>query len=532
MIARALFLHMLLASIWVRGMEIPKGKQMPNVGYIGKGYNLLTGNPHSFDGKLDPGFSAAILNLTYNDQVYLEQNSWVIPDSTSGVAVDSCSTEFGTRKIYGMKSYTDSLDGSVSADLTGWGAKFSASVSWKDVKQGTQSHRNVFLQSSATCTAYSVTADVFTPPKVTDNFLAGLNNLPTTYNSETASAFHFFIRYFGTHVMYGAEFGGMYGKISEFSHKAWFRMKTDELHVSVTAKYSSMISAGVNVTDKWKDVERFNSNSTHQYIFTKGGAYSANKTLWMEYVQSLPMPLTYHLIPLDYVVQDRFMPSTADKTALACLPARRASLKKALAHYCEYLKQEGKLSSCEPVGPTPTPENLYMPFAYDYFPAAPIYYNHECPPHAFLTQMWWREQPGKGLVSLKASCSDGGLLRWGDDHHGHWNQVLSCPDGFSRITGKAQQGYGIINVKVACFGEGKPIDFQSNANKEGKWTEPQTCPSDAPVISGLEVMFQTKWPNNHGIVNYRPRCSNGNAWWGRNAWNADHQRRLQSTVLV
>jgi hypothetical protein len=299
---------------------------------------------------------------------------------------------------------------------------------------------------------------------------------------------------------------------------------SNKVDVSVMAKYSSMVSAGIkfNSSREHDYVQVYDSNATHQYNFAKGGTYSANKQAWLLSVQRKPMPLVYHLMPLDSVLQDRFMPSTADEASLAALPARRASLKAALASYCHYLLQQGELSSCDPSAPDIIPYNLYMPFAYGYVPAAPIYYNRECPQDAYLTQMWWREKPGEGLVSLKATCSDGESLHWGDDAAGHWNQVLSCPDGFIRITGKAQQGYGIINVRVACMDQGTPTEFQSNANNAGEWKEPLTCPSDAPVLSGLEVMTTTGWFNDHGIVNYRPRCSNGNAF----------PRRLQTTMLV
>lgn len=233
------------------------------------------------------------------------------------------------------------------------------------------------------------------------------------------------------------------------------------------------------------------------------------------------MPLTYHLWPLDTLLDVRFMPSTVDNATLAVLPARKAALKAALAAYCSQLLHQGDLSSCDAPGPSPKPTkpvSVYLGWAYKYMPAAPTYHDYKCPGEAYLTQMWWREDPGEGLVSLKASCSDGTSLLWSNDTDGSWNQVLSCSDGFASITGKAQSGYGIINVKVDCIGN---QTFESNHNPEGEWEETLACPSDAPTLVGLEVMFQTSWPNNYGIVNYRPRCSNG-ALLG-------YRRRLQQT---
>jgi len=209
-----------------------------------------------------------------------------------------------------------------------------------------------------------------------------------------------------------------------------------------------------------------------------------------------------------------------DNATLASLPARKAGLRAALNAYCKLLLQDGDLSSCDAPAPNPIPKeevSKYLSWASGYFPAAPTYKNYACPEHAYLTQMWWREQTTKGLVDVKASCSDGTALRWADDDNGNWNQVLSCPNGFANIRGKAQSGYGIINVLVDCIEQGT---FQSNSNQEGEWKETLSCPSDAPVLVGMEVMYETGWPNDFGIVNYRPRCSNGNLFG----------RRLQTTI--
>jgi len=368
-------------------------------------------------------------------------------------------------------------------------------------------------------------ANAFVPPKVTKSFAAGITTLPTEYNSETASHFNFFIRNFGTHVMYGAEFGGAYGQVSEFTYTAWNKMKSDGLDVQIAASYSGMISAGAEVGSSTarEEAQSYNSNSSQQYIFTKGGHYTANRNAWMLSVRDDPMPLTYHLWPLDVLLESRFMPSTVDEATLAALPARKASLRAALASYCNRLQESGDLASCDAPGPNPVPSDTvtrYLPWAHNHVPSAPTYYNEACPDHAYLTQMWWKEQPGKGIVSLKASCSDGTALRWGERADGAWNQILACPFGFADITGKEQSGYGIVNVRVGCMEHGT---FQSNDNRDGNWANTLQCPSEAPVLFGFEVMFQTGWPHDKGIINFRPRCSNGNAF-GR--------RRLETTILV
>jgi len=166
---------------------------LPNVAYVGSGYNLLLGNPHSFTGKIDPGFEEPIFQLTYKERSHIAPGSWIVPDNTSALEIHNCRSDFGSSEIQGMKSYTSSLESSVQADFSGWGAAFSASTSWKHVEQGTETQHTIYMQSSATCSVYQVFANWFAPPKVTESFAIGISTLPTTYSSETAGAFHSFI---------------------------------------------------------------------------------------------------------------------------------------------------------------------------------------------------------------------------------------------------------------------------------------------------------------------------------------------------
>jgi len=264
--------------------------------------------------------------------------------------------------------------------------------------------------------------------------------------------------------MFGIEFGGEYGKVSEFTQQAWSTMISDGIDVKAAASYSGVISAGgqVNSSIARSNAATYDEASSYHYVFNKGGAYSENETVWMSSVRSQPMPITYHLNALDEVLDSRFMPSTVDAATLADLPARQASLKTALASYCSFLLSQGYLSSCSAPGPKPTPlpvvsqslnwANSYIPSSSSHAPVT--YFTQKCPSHAYLTSLWWREQGGYGLVSLKGTCSDGTALRWGNNNNGGWNQELHCAQGFSQIAGQYQSGYGMVNAGVTCFATG------------------------------------------------------------------------------
>merc|ERR1711974_329943 len=158
---------------------------------------------------------------------------------------------------------------------------------------------------------------------------AGVQMLPTSYSAATASKFDLFITTFGTHVMLGAQFGGVWGQVSKFSRSAWNNMVSNGLDVQASASYSGLMSAGASISSQ--------SARTDAQSFM-----------------------------------------SADPTTLA---AKRQSLKTALASYCSTLVAGGYISSCGAPGPDPTPvpaAREWMPWSYNYRPYGK-YYSQECP---------------------------------------------------------------------------------------------------------------------------------------------------------
>jgi len=487
------------------GASVSEGGNLPTIEYLGQGYNLLLGNPRGWTGTLDSGFQQSVLELTFDSG--LTVGTWTVPDDTDAVEVHNCATSFASQQIRGSESYSSSLKTSVSADFEGWGAAFSASAAYQHVEEGTSSDNSVYMQASATCSVYSVQVNTFAPPRVTQNFLLGVQHLPTTYDAANAADFNLFVSTFGTHVMHGAEFGGQWGQVSKFSQSSWANMISSGLDVSASASYSGVVSAGGSLSSETarSDAESFTSAATEQNHFNKGGTYSQDSTTWMTSVRAAPMPIYYQLWSLSDVLQPKFMPSSINATELA---GKRQGLAQALTAYCSTMVAAGYISSCDPPAPDPAvvPANReWLPFLYSHRPNG-IYYTQECPARAYIVEMVWSEQDGYGLVDLKATCSNTPTtsLRWTNNNHGDDNSALVCPYGFGGIQAKEQWGYGIINVRATCLGQ--TTQQESNTNSNGGWKDSQACPDDAQVLVGFEILEE----DGFGIVNYRPKCSNGN----------------------
>merc|ERR550532_1070223 len=91
-------------------LAVPK---LPNVGYLGQGYNIFKGNPQS-SSVVDPGFQQPLLGLTYEDESTTADGKYVIPDKTNAEQIAICNSKSETKTISGAKSYYESLTTDVS----------------------------------------------------------------------------------------------------------------------------------------------------------------------------------------------------------------------------------------------------------------------------------------------------------------------------------------------------------------------------------------------------------------------------------
>merc|ERR1719401_3360630 len=382
-----------------------------------------------------------------------------------------------STNITGMQSYTASLKLSISAQLPGWNSSFlepfSASSDYKDVEEETTKHSFVYTEASARTTVYQLMSQPNQPPQASANFVSGIHALPLNYSDENASAFTFFIDTFGTHVMYGAQFGGIWGQTSKFTRTAWKKLTQDLKDVVAAAKLSLEWAAGVDVGhgSGRNDTQTFINAAKDQKIFSKGGKYVSNSEEWRESVRKEPMPIHYHLWSLDTILQPWFMPSSVDADTLA---AKREGLQIALKRYCSSLVEAGITSSCDerPADPPiKAHQEVDLGPVSDWEPRgwAIGHVLKECPPGSYIMEMRWKELEGYGLVDLFAKCSDtiGTSFHWFNEQEWVWDSILECANGFSMVQAKEQSKYGIINVGATCAGDTEV--HLANKNVEGKW---------------------------------------------------------------
>lgn len=75
--------------------------------FIGKGYNLLAGNP--FTNHIDEGFTSPIFQLTYDKNQETQDGKYKIPDHTHSSEIPSCSMKSKVLEYTGTQNYQKEL---------------------------------------------------------------------------------------------------------------------------------------------------------------------------------------------------------------------------------------------------------------------------------------------------------------------------------------------------------------------------------------------------------------------------------------
>ena len=134
--------------------SVGDAKPLPNIGYLGSGYDFIAGNPegdtHSL---LDPGYRSPVIQLTWDKTVKhtTADQRYLVPTKSYGVGRVACQHATTATKVSSMSDYTESMQSDVSQDSSGSagysGFGFSVSV---EVQSSSSESKQDFAQNVAT----------------------------------------------------------------------------------------------------------------------------------------------------------------------------------------------------------------------------------------------------------------------------------------------------------------------------------------------------------------------------------------------
>jgi hypothetical protein len=336
---------------------------MNNIDFLLRGYNIMKGNPKAL-GRPDPGWRQSIFAGTYNngDDNKTTDNRYWVPDGTSIQPYEACRLSFETTEISGNKSYSDSLNVKVGVkagyDAVTWSASFSASTDYKEVTSGSSSDYRLYTQSEAECSLYIAQLQTSNMPNLTTNFNNAVAALPTEYD---AAEYHAFIDAFGTHYVNEVRMGASFGQQSELTKEAWSKALQEGTSIEVEAEaaaYGATLAAETATDENKERVEDFSKRRESSGVYSVGSAppRDGQALTWAnQVIKENPAPMSMQLVQIDEALVG----------ISAGISTKRENVRKALGSYCEALKIQGYVASCDapgsdnpfpnPPAPTPTP---------------------------------------------------------------------------------------------------------------------------------------------------------------------------------
>jgi len=286
----------------------------PNVRYLGRGYNVLKGNPND---QYDPGYLFSVLTFTQGEGRTSPGGRYKVPDQVQAFQVDSCSYKSQVSEIFGAKSYQEYLDNDVSFEAEDgfslMSARFSASTSYRKVSQSTKKSRLHYAIVKAKCIAYELAVNYRqTEIEITEDFRQAVKDLPYERLDHLTMLKYFrFIDTYGTHIITRMTMGAEMVVSSEFTEDAWTKMEKGGVNIAAAAQASSLFASldSSYKTDSETQEQRQSFESRRRsYRTSYRGMPPPTNCKWETWAQSVknsPAPISYKLLPLAYLINSK-----------------------------------------------------------------------------------------------------------------------------------------------------------------------------------------------------------------------------------
>jgi hypothetical protein len=272
--------------------QCPRSKVV-NLGYIGKGYNLIYAHPAPSRSGIDPGYTrfggAVIFDLVYGPSERPKETAdgrHEIPVSLEVVSEHACSLGFSSVVLEDEVELQESLSrgygGGASASIGPLAsASFKSSNDYQEESKEMSSAQTNWVYSRATCAAYSalLTDDPDQRAPFSAEFKAASAYLKATEKSTMsreakASAWHDFFDHFGTHYQSQILLGSKYTMKQLVMKDTWNSAMSDSKKKSVSG--SMAVNAIVfSVSSSFEENEGLETGSTNNAaVESKESRYS------------------------------------------------------------------------------------------------------------------------------------------------------------------------------------------------------------------------------------------------------------------
>ncbi|KAL4486812.1 hypothetical protein ABPG72_006644 [Tetrahymena utriculariae] len=290
---------------WKQTISLGQINYIPNVSYLGQGYNIFQGNPLSTSG-IDPGFrNLPAVSLLYQDNLWdaaSPDRAYFIPDGVRLTIEKSCLITFSSQQVSTLTDYQNSLSAKVSGKGSLFSASFSASADFKQMKDTLSQKDTLCIQSHASCTAFDLSFynSVNALPLLSIQLVDKIQQLYSYSNYTNEKEYYYdFFDSWGTHVATSVRLGSLFGYQFKMSSSSVQQQSSLGFDATVGASLYG-VKGKVSTSYAQQQLNSFQSSLKSWSSYSIGATPNANldAAQWATQTLDTPMPIKTELTPI------------------------------------------------------------------------------------------------------------------------------------------------------------------------------------------------------------------------------------------
>ena len=233
---------------------------IPNLEYLGLGYNIFEGNPRGSDiTEIDPGFRSRVVKLRQEQTTLTIDQEYMVPLGVDVRYITACkfaseATELSNESEYRSeisKETTQKTEysGGVSSKLFSVSGEyaFSSSSKYKEFVDTSRATQTVTYEARALCSEFKASLKPYYSHVFDDRFEMALNNLPYPYeksNETHTREYKQFLDSFGTHYISDVTLGAKHVFSSIMKSDDVSELLRSDIDISSSLSWSVQASFG------------------------------------------------------------------------------------------------------------------------------------------------------------------------------------------------------------------------------------------------------------------------------------------------
>lgn len=249
---------------------------IPNLEYLGIGYNIFEGNPRGSDiSEADPGFRSGVIQLVQKQTELTIDQDYMVPLGVDLRYITACKFASKSTELSNENEYQEEIsrEATQETDISGGiGGMFSISASYafsssekyKQFTETTAATQSVTYEARALCSEFKAALKPYYTHTLKEEFEMALDALstPWTNSDEQRKEYADFLSAFGTHYVKDVTLGAKHIYSSEIKSEDVSSLKKNDVDIQSTLSWSVQASfnGGGSASEELQMLPRFEAS--------------------------------------------------------------------------------------------------------------------------------------------------------------------------------------------------------------------------------------------------------------------------------